>query len=536
MKLVRIEIKESVIYVVENIQNKEKCESLRKIVSKNIFHKGSKLQGCFGKYQRDTLPIECIEIQDSLLNIVDVIERWECYKGYETRDDNGDTMQIKSKQCVKDRDGNDDSTQTKKVDGVDVLDGDDLNADDPNALKDGDDDNIKIKNIKDIDVLNGIENIINEKAKQNKYLLHWNQVEICLQNPGSAYNPSEIEEKQEMKGSIITLCLYGKSMWNITNTDICIELKYNSALIVQPILKDSTSPSSYIQRQILPYTHDRIQNIKECIFKKTTNSSINKRIKSELLTLRYFISYKEEPLKEYKACSTITKNITNEILNPEKYEEKYVVNVYNQIAKHFSGTRYRMWPKVKNFQLSLKKNSIILDVGCGNGKYMNNTTIINNNLLYIGCDISIGLLKHCKKNNKEVLIANAINLPFIDNFFDACICIAILHHLASKERRLYAIKEILRTVKSGASIFCTVWAYEQDKISSRRNFKNSDVLVPWNTPQSIANLYNQDEIKLDRYYHVFNRGELASLCMSAGGVDIYETFDRGNWCVFLRKP
>jgi ubiquinone/menaquinone biosynthesis C-methylase UbiE len=54
-----------------------------------------------------------------------------------------------------------------------------------------------------------------------------------------------------------------------------------------------------------------------------------------------------------------------------KFESSYVHQVYNQIADHFSNTRHSAWPGVVEFIQSLKKDSVMLDIGCGNGKYLN---------------------------------------------------------------------------------------------------------------------------------------------------------------------
>lgn len=46
-------------------------------------------------------------------------------------------------------------------------------------------------------------------------------------------------------------------------------------------------------------------------------------------------------------------------------EKAYVHDVYSQIASHFSDSRYRAWPKVKQFLLELEPGSIVCDVGKG---------------------------------------------------------------------------------------------------------------------------------------------------------------------------
>jgi ubiquinone/menaquinone biosynthesis C-methylase UbiE len=42
--------------------------------------------------------------------------------------------------------------------------------------------------------------------------------------------------------------------------------------------------------------------------------------------------------------------------------------VYEQIAGHFSTTRHKPWPKVVEFMELVPAGSVLLDLGCGNGK------------------------------------------------------------------------------------------------------------------------------------------------------------------------
>lgn len=51
------------------------------------------------------------------------------------------------------------------------------------------------------------------------------------------------------------------------------------------------------------------------------------------------------------------------------FEQRHVHETYEQIAPHFSASRYKEWPEVANFLQSLPPYAIIADAGCGNGKY-----------------------------------------------------------------------------------------------------------------------------------------------------------------------
>jgi ubiquinone/menaquinone biosynthesis C-methylase UbiE len=52
-------------------------------------------------------------------------------------------------------------------------------------------------------------------------------------------------------------------------------------------------------------------------------------------------------------------------------EQEHVHKVYNDIAHTFSDSRYRPWPRVAEFLRTFSSGSYVLDIGCGNGKYMN---------------------------------------------------------------------------------------------------------------------------------------------------------------------
>lgn len=44
-------------------------------------------------------------------------------------------------------------------------------------------------------------------------------------------------------------------------------------------------------------------------------------------------------------------------------EAKYVHDVYSQIARHFSDTRYKPWPRIAQFLLTLPPGCLVADVG-----------------------------------------------------------------------------------------------------------------------------------------------------------------------------
>lgn len=197
-------------------------------------------------------------------------------------------------------------------------------------------------------------------------------------------------------------------------------------------------------------------------------------------------------------------------------ETQYVKDTYEIIANHFSSTRNNVWGKVKQYMNQLSKNSYIADIGCGNGKNMYRT-----DCEYIGLDFCLNFTKICKNNNKEVLIANNLNIPFKDNSFDHAISVAVIHHLSTIEKRLKALNEIIRIVKPGGTVFISVWALEQP-VNSRRKFIKNDNMVEWNDHGN----------KYLRFYHVFSEGELEKIASEYNIIESY--YELGNWIIVIK--
>ncbi|XP_006628174.3 alkylated DNA repair protein alkB homolog 8 [Lepisosteus oculatus] len=139
-------------------------------------------------------------------------------------------------------------------------------------------------------------------------------------------------------------------------------------------------------------------------------------------------------------------------------ENEFVHKVYEEIASHFSSTRHSPWPRVVDFLQSLPTGAILADVGCGNGKYLG----LKQDLFAVGCDRSRNLVDICGERSFQVLVSDALEVPLRSGICDACISIAVIHHFSTKERRLAAIKELVRLLRPGGKALIYVWAMEQE--------------------------------------------------------------------------
>ena len=99
-------------------------------------------------------------------------------------------------------------------------------------------------------------------------------------------------------------------------------------------------------------------------------------------------------------------------MDPDKFEETFVKNIYSNIAEHFDKTRYHTWPKIKDFINSLNTNSKIYDIGCGNGRNMN----LRDDCDFIGCDNNQELLSQAKNKKLECFYGDNLDLPFEDEW------------------------------------------------------------------------------------------------------------------------
>ncbi|KAL4881513.1 S-adenosyl-L-methionine-dependent methyltransferase [Aspergillus karnatakaensis] len=236
----------------------------------------------------------------------------------------------------------------------------------------------------------------------------------------------------------------------------------------------------------------------------------------------------------------MTSDNRDEPVDQEAYEEKNVHEVYQHIAKHFSATRYKPWPIVERFLQSQSPGSVGLDVGCGNGKYLT----VNKDVYIVASDRSENLARIALQHQPHsTILADILHLPHPDSFFDFAISIAVVHHLSTPDRRVHAIREILRTLKPasgndpGGKALVYVWALEQK--SSRRGWDKGDaqdIMVPWVLKNSSPEDAPEAQPKVfHRYYHLYQAEELEKDVEGAGGCVLESGYDKDNWWVIASR-
>uniref|UniRef100_A0A0V0J1V3 Alkylated DNA repair protein alkB homolog 8 n=1 Tax=Schistocephalus solidus TaxID=70667 RepID=A0A0V0J1V3_SCHSO len=217
------------------------------------------------------------------------------------------------------------------------------------------------------------------------------------------------------------------------------------------------------------------------------------------------------------------------------------------------------------------------DVGCGNGKYLLALHKARSPLLpLLASDASVNLARTVRRRGFDVVVANLLALPYRSGILDFFICIAVLHHLSTPERRIDGIRKLADLLRVGGQGLIQVWAKKQNwkgktavyiqKNTSQSNtdsssgsdagptrkpvfegltlpiqkprtpFVASDVLLPWKAKENKGQREQSTEAEANRYYHVFEEGELEALINQVPCLCIQSSvYEQGNWSIIVRK-
>lgn len=197
-------------------------------------------------------------------------------------------------------------------------------------------------------------------------------------------------------------------------------------------------------------------------------------------------------------------------------QTQYVKDIYEKIAFHFSATRNGdKWSYVVDFIESLNSKSILIDLGCGNGKYIDT----RRDIIYIAMDNCENLLtcaQNIFKNETHVtyLKGDIQEIPINNDYVDNFISIAVFHHIYEETNRFKCVEEMIRILKVGGRGMITVWSNNQDEKRFKKwkpfGTKTDDYLVPWSYRENFGTKQQSNVIYYDRYYHIFSQIEILS--------------------------
>ncbi len=197
-----------------------------------------------------------------------------------------------------------------------------------------------------------------------------------------------------------------------------------------------------------------------------------------------------------------------------------VEETWDTIATSFDNTRRTPWPICLKFIGELPKKTMLVDIGCGNGRHL--LPAAQHCQTGIGVDLSSQLLLIVyQKLNKEhvtnvtLVHASATYLPFKDATIDAVLYIAALHNIEGCDNRIKSLKEVKRVLKSGGTALISVWSRWQDTYRTQF-FKR------WFTKQGIHEFgdidiyWRQHGLNIPRFYHLYSKREFERDLCQAG--------------------
>ncbi len=136
----------------------------------------------------------------------------------------------------------------------------------------------------------------------------------------------------------------------------------------------------------------------------------------------------------------------------DKQASFYDTSIYSRIPR-------MCYPHVMDALKNIEFNNI-LDLGCGTGTILN---MISKELdvkeLY-GLDLSKKMLEIAKDKlgaKAELTVGDAENLPYVDDFFEAIVCVESFHHYPNPKQALYEINRVLKP--GGTLILCDAWIF-----------------------------------------------------------------------------
>jgi ubiquinone/menaquinone biosynthesis C-methylase UbiE len=100
----------------------------------------------------------------------------------------------------------------------------------------------------------------------------------------------------------------------------------------------------------------------------------------------------------------------------------------------------------KLFMTNIKQSEIVLDAGCGQGRFLSFLEKFYDNKKYIGFDFSKRQIRIAKDRTKKslYLIADFQNLPFKDDIFDLIFMIHSFHHTLKHKKIISELRRILK--------------------------------------------------------------------------------------------
>ena len=180
--------------------------------------------------------------------------------------------------------------------------------------------------------------------------------------------------------------------------------------------------------------------------------------------------------------------------------------VFDEIAESWYRVRHRPLLRDDLDALAARwQGGKLLNVGCAHGP---DFLCFPQGFELYGVDSSPAMLRQAIRYSAKfrfyvnLIVADALFLPFPDSSFDWVISVATYHHIQGSQERQRAFEELRRILKPEGEAFITVWNRGQPRFW----FKSKEQQVPWRLREKTVY----------RYYHLFSYRELRKLLVKTG--------------------
>lgn len=201
---------------------------------------------------------------------------------------------------------------------------------------------------------------------------------------------------------------------------------------------------------------------------------------------------------------------------------------YNDVADEFHSTRNQPWEGwsklVKIINDNFHQEIKILDMGCGNGRFIDVLSKIKVDYNYSGLDNNTRLLEIAGKKytgtNVNFINIDVFNeLDKINSTYDVIVLFGITHHIPSRELRVDWFKNIARLLNPGGLFIFTIWNIHKDERSEKLT-DNIDEFEPQELEYG-DKFYGWGDSNVYRYVHIYSEDELDEIVTALNSENLH---------------
>jgi cyclopropane fatty-acyl-phospholipid synthase-like methyltransferase len=187
-------------------------------------------------------------------------------------------------------------------------------------------------------------------------------------------------------------------------------------------------------------------------------------------------------------------------------------DLYTKYADDFSSTRQAPWNGWNEIVGSLPTNAKILDLGCGNGRFLKFFISRKIRFLeYVGIDNSQDMLDIAQSNSKTYMgnikfitvDLNKRNWGQIENDnYNVIVAFGIFHHLKSEFARMNFFRKIDKIITNDGIAIVTFWMFLREarlKNKIVENLGNSDYILSFGKKGAKRFVHFTGEEEIEKY-------------------------------------